>query len=91
MSRGAAGLKLRTDSRPDGQVVPSRCAAGRLDASAGATFGADLDPHFAWSGGPAGTESLALTCHDGAAPSHVVAAPSRDDGVTGRLIGGRAP
>jgi Raf kinase inhibitor-like YbhB/YbcL family protein len=62
-------MKLRSDSWSDGERIPERHAAGRVDPQAGVTFAANVNPHLAWSDLPAGTRSLALICHDFDVPS----------------------
>ncbi|MEO6030442.1 MAG: YbhB/YbcL family Raf kinase inhibitor-like protein [Burkholderiaceae bacterium] len=62
-------MKLWSNSWINGERIPPRCAAGRPDAAGGATFSDNLNPHLAWSEVPAGTQSLALICHDFDVPS----------------------
>lgn len=62
-------MKLWSDSWKNGEPIPSRYAAGRLDPSGQATFADNLNPHFAWNDLPAGTRSLVLVCHDFDVPS----------------------
>ncbi|WP_019561300.1 YbhB/YbcL family Raf kinase inhibitor-like protein [Caldimonas manganoxidans] len=62
-------MKLWSQSWNDGQAIPERYAAGRPDAQGGVTFSDNLNPHLAWSGLPAGTQSLVLMCHDPDVPS----------------------
>ncbi|HJW12143.1 MAG TPA: YbhB/YbcL family Raf kinase inhibitor-like protein [Albitalea sp.] len=61
-------MKLWSNSWANGERIPPRFAAGRLDA-AGVSFSDNLSPHLAWSDTPAGTRSLALICHDFDVPS----------------------
>jgi len=62
-------MKLWSDSWINGERIPARYAAGRLDPSGAPTFSDDLNPHLAWSDVPSGTQSLALICHDFDVPS----------------------
>jgi Raf kinase inhibitor-like YbhB/YbcL family protein len=62
-------MKLVSDSWTSGEAIPSRCAAGRLDAAGGVAFSDNLNPHLAWSEVPAATRSFALICHDFDVPS----------------------
>jgi Raf kinase inhibitor-like YbhB/YbcL family protein len=62
-------MKLWSDSWANGERIPSRYAAGRIDTPEGVTFSENLSPHLAWSELPAGTRSLALICHDFDVPS----------------------
>ena len=62
-------MRLWSDSWVNGERIPERHAAGRLDTPEGVTFADNLSPHLAWSDLPAGTRSLALICHDFDVPS----------------------
>jgi Raf kinase inhibitor-like YbhB/YbcL family protein len=62
-------MKLWSDSWVNGERIPARFAAGKLDAAGGVGFSDNLSPHLAWSEVPAGTKSLALICHDFDVPS----------------------
>lgn len=57
-------MKLWSESWTNGDRIPPRYAAGRLDGDGRATFGDNLNPHLAWSDVPAGAKSLVLICHD---------------------------
>lgn len=62
-------MKLWSDSWANGEPIPPRYAAGRLDGAGGVGFSDNLNPHLAWSDLPAGTRSLVLVCHDFDVPS----------------------
>jgi hypothetical protein len=62
-------MKLYSSSFGNGEPIPARFAAGRLDAAGGVGFSDNLSPHLAWSGLPPGTRSLVLICHDFDVPS----------------------
>jgi len=62
-------MKLWSDSWANGERIPQRCAAGQPDGAGRAGFGANRNPHLAWSELPAGTHSLVLICHDFDVPS----------------------
>ncbi|WP_457329669.1 YbhB/YbcL family Raf kinase inhibitor-like protein [Rhizobacter sp. P5_C2] len=62
-------MKLWSDSWINGDRIPARFAAGRLDGASGVGFSDNLNPHLAWSEVPAGTQSLAVICHDFDVPS----------------------
>jgi phosphatidylethanolamine-binding protein (PEBP) family uncharacterized protein len=62
-------MRLWSDSWTNGDRIPEPYAAGRPDGRGGATFGDNLNPHLAWSELPAGTQSMALICHDFDVPS----------------------
>ena len=61
-------MRLWSNSWVDGERIPARYAAGRL-LDSGVGFSDNLNPHFAWSEVPAGTQSFALICHDFDVPS----------------------
>jgi len=62
-------MKLWSDSWINGERIPPKYAAGRLDPTGSPTFSDNLNPHLAWSEVPAGTQSFALICHDFDVPS----------------------
>ena len=62
-------MKLWSDSWTNGDSIPTRFAAGQPDGAGGARFSDNLNPHLAWSDLPAGTQSMALICHDFDVPS----------------------
>ena len=62
-------MKLWSTSWSNGDRIPARYAAGKVDASGGVGFSDNLNPHLAWDEVPAGTLSFALICHDFDVPS----------------------
>ncbi len=62
-------MKLWSDSWTNGDRIAAQYAAGRLDDQGGVGFSDNINPHLAWSDLPAGTNSLALVCHDFDVPS----------------------
>jgi Raf kinase inhibitor-like YbhB/YbcL family protein len=62
-------MKLWSQSWTNGDRIPPRYAAGRLEGESGVGFSDNVNPHLAWSDLPAGTRSLALICHDFDVPS----------------------
>ena len=62
-------MKLWSDSWTNGDAIPARYAAGKIEGAAGVGFSDNLNPHLAWSELPAGTRSLVLICHDFDVPS----------------------
>lgn len=62
-------MKIWSDSWSNGEPIPPRHAAGRLDPAGGVGFSDNVNPHLAWSDLPDGTLSLALVCHDFDVPS----------------------
>jgi Raf kinase inhibitor-like YbhB/YbcL family protein len=61
-------MKIRSEAWANGEAIPERFAAGRLDAE-GVGFSDNLSPPLAWVDLPAGTRSLVLICHDFDVPS----------------------
>lgn len=61
-------MKLTSTSWKNGAFIPSRYAAGKPGAE-GPTMSDNVNPQFAWSDVPEGTQSFALICHDGDVPS----------------------
>ena len=62
-------MKLWSDSWTNGDSIPARYAAGRVDGRGGVEFSDNLNPHLAWSEVPAGAQSMVLICHDFDVPS----------------------
>ncbi|HWP20257.1 MAG TPA: YbhB/YbcL family Raf kinase inhibitor-like protein [Burkholderiaceae bacterium] len=62
-------MKLWSHSWQDGDPIPAKYAAGRLEGADGVTFSDDVSPHLAWNEVPEGTRSFALICHDPDVPS----------------------
>ena len=62
-------MRLWSDSWTNGDRIPARFAAGRLDDASGVAFSDNLNPHLAWSEVPADAKSMVLICHDFDVPS----------------------
>jgi Raf kinase inhibitor-like YbhB/YbcL family protein len=62
-------MKIESNSFKDNQAIPSRCAFCSIDPDTHATLSDNRNPHLAWRDLPAGTQSLALICHDYDVPS----------------------
>jgi Raf kinase inhibitor-like YbhB/YbcL family protein len=62
-------LELSTSAFHDNGVIPAEFAFGVMDAVAHLKLSANRNPDFTWTGLPAGTQSLALLCHDPDVPS----------------------
>ena len=73
-------MRLESRSFSDDGVIPAEYAFCAPDARTHATLSRNRNPHFAWSGVPAGAKSLAIVCHD---PD----VPSRGDDVRRRFTG----
>ncbi len=73
-------MKLWSDSWANGERIPARYAAGRLDEQGKPAFSDNVNPHLAWSEVPAGTQSFVLICHDFDVPSQAddVGKPDRE-------------
>ncbi len=62
-------MKLISSSFIDGQRIPGDFAFCIPDPEHHVCLGRNLNPHLAWSGAPAATQSFALICHDPDVPS----------------------
>jgi Raf kinase inhibitor-like YbhB/YbcL family protein len=62
-------MKLRSNSLQDGKPVKPDLAFCIPDAAAHAKLGHNFNPHLAWEGAPAGTQSFVLICVDPDAPT----------------------
>ncbi len=62
-------MKLSTTAFADMGVIPAEFAFGRIDPAQHVALSANRNPDFSWSDLPAGTQSLALVCHDPDVPS----------------------
>jgi Raf kinase inhibitor-like YbhB/YbcL family protein len=62
-------MELYSESFDDGDEIPGQFAFCVPDPDTHATYGDNLNPHFAWSDLPEETESLVLICHDPDVPS----------------------
>jgi hypothetical protein len=71
-------MKLWSDSWTNGDRIPPRHAAGRVNADGSVGFSDNLNPHLAWSDLPPGAKSMVLICHDFDVPS-VATDVNRDD------------
>ena len=71
-------MKLWSDSWTNGDRIPSRYAAGRVNADGSVGFSDNLNPHLAWSDLPLAAKSMVLICHDFDVPS-VATDVNRDD------------
>ena len=60
---------LTTTAFAEGTPIPAEFAFGAIDAAAHVRLSANRNPDFAWAGVPAGTQSLAMICHDPDVPS----------------------
>jgi Raf kinase inhibitor-like YbhB/YbcL family protein len=62
-------MKLSSNSIADGQPIPGSFAFCVPAEEGHVSLGSNRNPHLAWSDLPAGTQSLALVCHDPDVPS----------------------
>jgi len=62
-------MKLSTTAFADMGIIPAEFAFGRMDPAQHVALSANRNPDFSWSDLPAGTQSLALICHDPDVPS----------------------
>ena len=62
-------MKLTTTAFADGGAIPGEFAFAVIDPATHVRLSANRNPDFAWTELPAGTQSLALICHDPDVPS----------------------
>jgi Raf kinase inhibitor-like YbhB/YbcL family protein len=62
-------MKLWSDSFTEGGLIPPECAFAVIDHDTHIRLSDNRNPHLAWDDVPAGTQSLALFCHDVDAPT----------------------
>ena len=62
-------MKLLTTAFADSGAIPPEYAFCRPDRAGRVAMSQNLNPDFAWSDAPTGTESFALVCHDPDVPS----------------------
>ncbi|MGS0741307.1 YbhB/YbcL family Raf kinase inhibitor-like protein [Glaciimonas sp. GG7] len=62
-------MKFWSESFTDGAAIPGEFAFCVIDSVTHFTLSSNHNPHFAWRDLPAGTQSLALICHDPDVPS----------------------
>lgn len=62
-------MKVWSNSFADGQPMPTRYAFCKIDQKTRVAMADNVNPHLAWSDLPAGTQSLAVICHDPDVPS----------------------
>lgn len=62
-------MKLTTTAFADGGAIPGEFAFAVIDPATHVRLSANRNPDFAWTDLPAGTQSLALICHDPDVPS----------------------
>jgi Raf kinase inhibitor-like YbhB/YbcL family protein len=79
-------MKVWSDSFPDGGVIPGEFAFGVIDARTHVRLSNNRNPHLAWSDLPAGTQSLAIICHDPDVPSR-----GDDVNLEGRVVPASLP
>jgi len=79
-------MHLHTTAFADNGAIPGECAFAVIDPATHVRLSANMNPDFAWTGAPAGTQSFAIVCHD---PD----VPSRGDDVNqeGRLVPASLP
>ncbi len=62
-------MKLWSESFANDAPIPGEFAFAVTDPASHIALSSNRNPHFAWSDLPAGTQSLALVCHDPDVPS----------------------
>ena len=62
-------MNITSRSLKDGAPIPGEFAFCVIDPKTHVALSANRNPHLAWSGAPAATQSFALVCHDPDVPS----------------------
>ena len=62
-------MKVWSDSFKDNGPIPPRFAFGKHNPKSNVELSDNLNPHLGWTDLPAGTQSLAVICHDPDVPS----------------------
>ena len=62
-------MKLTSDSFADQGRIPERNAFGKPDGPLHVALAGNANPHLAWTGAPAETQSFVVVCHDVDVPS----------------------
>lgn len=62
-------MKVWSNSFADGHPIPARYAFCAIDPKTRIALSDNLSPHLAWAELPAGTQSLAIICHDPDVPT----------------------
>ena len=62
-------MQLTSNSFAAEDQIPGRCAFAVIDPDTHVALADNLNPHLAWSGAPAATQSYALVCIDPDAPT----------------------
>lgn len=62
-------MQLTSQSFQDGQPIPGEFAFAVADPATHVALSSNRNPHLAWTGAPAGTQSFVVVCHDPDVPS----------------------
>lgn len=62
-------MQLISQSFKEGQAIPGEFAFAVPDATSHIALSSNRNPHLAWNGVPAGTQSFVVVCHDPDVPS----------------------
>lgn len=68
-AQNPSDMQLTSQSFQDGQAIPGEFAFAVPDAASHVALSSNRNPHLAWSGAPAGTQSFVVVCHDPDVPS----------------------
>lgn len=66
-------MEITTSAFGEGEMIPERCAYGRIGADGGTVRSDNLLPALSWTGAPAGTKSFVLCCVDDDVPTDLSA------------------
>lgn len=79
-------MKFWSNSFEDHGLIPEQYAFAVIDPASHIALSTNHNPHLAWTDLPAGTQSLALICHDPDAPSI-----GKDVNQAGRIVAADLP
>ena len=64
-------MDLQSRTFSEGEMIPERCAYGRLGEGGKTVASENTNPHLAWSGAPEGTKSFVVACLDDDVPTNL--------------------
>lgn len=64
-------MELQSHAFSEGEMIPERCAYGRMGEGGKTVAGGNLNPHLAWSGVPEGAKSFVVACLDDDVPTNL--------------------
>ena len=64
-------MELQSHTFSEGEMIPERCAYGRLGEGGKTVASENLNPHLAWTDAPEGTKSFVVACLDDDVPTNL--------------------